>query len=171
MKTKQACYVLMLGLVSALAPGISWADVSSPDLAHRGALASRIDYIYVGNLQQHDAAGRTLVWEGTIEGPLVGTMRWWFGPKPVPNGAFGGGTVAYYVARWEILDGDTVLIAGESAGKTVIPTGADGMCDGHGVVTEANGPFSPLKGRSIYETGPVVFTTNPISGTGMFVVY
>ena len=170
MKTKQVFHSLLFGLVLALMPGISWAEVSQPDLAKRGALASRIDYIYVGNLQQRDDAGRLLVWEGTIEGAFVGTMRWWFGASPVPNSNFGGGRVAYYVARWEILDGDVVVIAGESAGKTVIPTGADGMWDGHGVVTEGVGPFSVLKGRKIYETGPVVFTTSPISGTGMFVI-
>jgi hypothetical protein len=54
-------------------------------------------------------------------------------------------------------------------GKTVLPTGEDGMWDGHGVVTEGRRWFSPLKGRHIYETGPVI--KPEFYGTGIFVIY
>ena len=67
-----------------------------------------------------------------------------------------------------------MILAGESAGKTVIPDGEDGICDGHGIVLEANGDSSSLKGRKIYETGTVIIPTDPevpSTGAGMFVIY
>ena len=85
-----------------------------------------------------------------------------------------GGSVAFYAARWEIWDGEKLLLVGESAGKTVFPDSADGMWDGHGVVTKARKGFKRLKGRKVYETGPVIVGSNPplsYSGTGMFLIY
>ncbi len=101
-------------------------------------------------------------------------MKWWFGPSPVPGGVhYVGGRVGYYAGRWEIWDGETLLLAGESAGKTVTDDAArDGMWDGHGVVTEASEGFNRLKGRRVYETGPVIREGFPnIYGTGIFVIY
>jgi hypothetical protein len=48
-----------------------------------------------------------------------------------------------------------------------------GIWDGHGVVTEAHRGLNPLKGRHIYETGPVITPADhgPKSGTGLFVIY
>ena len=142
----------------------------------RGQLTSEMDYWFVGHLGQLDDEERLLVWEGTIQGDFTGEMKWWFVvPSPVSGSPYYmGGEVAFYSARWEIWDGDELLLAGESAGKTVFPDGADGMWDGHGVVTEASKGFNPLKGRKVYETGPVIVGSNPpvsYSGTGMFVIY
>jgi hypothetical protein len=134
------------------------------------ALTSEIEY-WLGTLEWDDE-GRQLVWEGTITGEITGEMKWWFvRPSPVSGGPFVGGGVAFYSARWEIWDGDELLLAGESAGKTVFYGDGDGMWDGHGVVTEAKGKFNPLKGRKVYETGPVVVGDGPPYGTGMFLVY
>ena len=66
------------------------------------------------------------------------------------------------------------MLAGESAGKTVIPEGQDGIWDGVGIVLEANGDLSSLKGRRIYETGIVVIPTDPevrSTGSGMYVIH
>jgi hypothetical protein len=71
------------------------------------------------------------------------------------------------------VDGNLIL-AGESSGKTVFPDGVDGIWDGHGVVTEANGRYNRLKGRKVSETGTVlVGPTPPLSytGTGLFTIY
>jgi hypothetical protein len=149
--------------------------VAVDDFAQRGQLTSQIDYRFVGHLQQWDLEGRLLVWQGSIVGDFTGEMKWWFEiPSPVSGGPFEGGRVSFYSARWEIWDGDELLLAGESAGKTVFPDGADGMWDGHGVVTEAAEGLNPLKGRKVYETGPVVVGELPpltFSGTGMFLMY
>jgi hypothetical protein len=141
----------------------------------RGQLTCEINYWFVGHLNQWDDEGRLLVWEGTIEGDITGEGKWWFViPSPVSGSAYVGGEVVFYSARWEIWDGEELLLAGESAGKTVFPDGADGMWDGHGVVTEASKGFNPLKGRKVYESGPVFVGSDPpvsYSGTGMFVIY
>ena len=99
-------------------------------------------------------------------------MYWWFYAKPTPNIAFTGGSIAYYTARWEIWDGDRLLLAGESAGKTVFPAdpAAAGIWDGHGVVTYGRGHLHALKGHKIYETGPVIKPA-PLYGTGIFSIY
>jgi hypothetical protein len=138
-------------------------------------LASTIDYSFVGHLERTDDEGRLLVWEATIDGDLQGTMKWWFVmPPPVADVEYTGGRVTFYAARWEIWSDEKLLLAGESAGKTNFRDGADGLWDGHGRVTVANGPYKSLKGRAIYETGPVIFGTEPpktFSGTGLFLIY
>lgn len=155
-----------------LAVGISFAD---DGLAATGRLVGKIDYWYVGHLEQLDDEGRLLVWEGTIDGDVTGKVKYWFVlPPPVPGGTFTGGEVAFYVARWEVRADNELLLAGESAGKTVYPDGEDGMWDGHGIVTDASPEFNALKGRKVYETGPVILGSDPpvsFSGTGMFQVY
>ena len=45
------------------------------------------------------------------------------------------------------------------------------MWDRHGVVTEARRGFNRLKGRRIYETGPVIWDPFPFYGTGIFSIY
>lgn len=171
MKIKSDLALLSLMLVLPLTLVTPMAKSSSSS----AALTSEIDYWFVGHLDQWDEEGRLLVWEGTIEGALTGEMKWWFAiPSPVSGGSFVGGGVAFYSSKWEIWDGAELLLAGESAGKTVFPDGADGMWDGHGVVTEASKELNRLKGRKVYETGPVVVgSTPPVSytGTGMFLVY
>jgi hypothetical protein len=163
---------LLLVLSMTLAGATAFADGSA---VPNGRLTSQIDYTFAGHLGQWDEEGRLLVWVGTIEGDFTAEIKWWFVmPSPVDGSTFTGGEVVFYAARWEIWDAGKLLLAGESAGKTVFPDGADGMWDGHGVVTEANGAFNPLKGRKVYETGPVIVGSNPpvsFSGTGMFLIY
>lgn len=166
MKIKVVRVLPSLVVALALTPATPMAESSSSS----SALTSRIDYEYVANGEMDDE-GRVLVWEGTIEGDITGTMKWWFGPSPAPYVGYQGGGVGYYEARWEIWDDAELLLAGESAGKTVIPDGADGMWDGHGVVTEASMELNTLKGRKVYETGPVIWDPFPFSGTGIFLIY
>jgi hypothetical protein len=173
---------LLLVLPMTLTTAMAFADDGA---GRRGRLTSQIDYRFVGHLEQWDDEGRLLVWKGTIAGDFTGEMKWWFVmPSPVSgSGEYKGGSVTFYSARWEIWDGEELLLAGESAGKTIFPDGADGMWDGHGVVTEASRGlkgrkkskgFKRLKGRKVYETGPVILGDRPpvtYSGTGMFVIY
>ena len=143
--------------------------------AHREPLASEVVYQFVGHLEEVDDQGRLLVWEATIKGDVTGELKWWFvQPAPVSSTPYAGGRVDYYAARWEIRVNGELVLAGESAGKTVWPDGADGIWDGHGIVMEARGDFSTIMGRKTYETGPVIKGSNPpvsFSGTGMFLIY
>jgi hypothetical protein len=162
---------VLLVLSMTLAGATAFADdIPVP----HGVLTSQIDYWFVGHLGIFDDEGRLLGYDGTIQGDITGSIKYWLVlPPPVPTVTYVGGEMVVYAARWEIWDGEKLLLAGDSAGKTIIPDGADGMWDGHGVVTEANGRLSPLKGRKIYETGPVDNSDPPFSysGTGMFVIY
>jgi hypothetical protein len=138
-------------------------------------LTSTINYRFVGHLEQTDDEGRLLVWEATIDGDMQGTLKWWFvTPPPVAETRYANGRATFYAARWELWNDEEVLLAGESAGKTVFGDGGDGTWDGHGRVTVANGRYAPLKGRSVYESGPVILGAEPpmtLSGTGMFLIY
>lgn len=138
-------------------------------------LIGRIDYRFVGHLEQTDGAGRLLVWEADVEGALSGTMKWWFDtPPPVGEVAIGGGRVTFYSARWELWRDGSRLLAGVSTGKTVFSGGGDGIWDGHGTVTEGGGDYSALLGRRVYETGPVILGSDPpvsLAGTGLFAIY
>jgi len=174
MKTKIVCEMIsvLLLLSMNLAGAIAFADDAAVPSAR---LTGALDLTYVGHLEQMDDDGRLLVWAGSIEGDFAGEIKWWFvSPSPVSSSTYMGGEVNYYVARWEIWVDEELVLAGESAGKTVIPDHSDGMWDGHGVVTEAYGEFTPLKGRKVYETGPVILGSDPptsLSGTGMFQIY
>jgi hypothetical protein len=165
-----ACVLLILVLSGSGL--VAFAETQSVAAA---PLTSQIDYRFVGHLERFDDDGRLLVWEATIDGSVKGNMKWWFAsPPPVAGAEYDGVSLSFYSARWEIWSEDELLLAGESAGKTVFPTGADGVWDGHGIVTEARADFAALKGRRIYETGPVVVGSNPpvsYLGSGMFVIY
>lgn len=143
-------------------------------LASDALLTGALDLTYAGHLEKTDADGRLLVWEGRVEGDFAGKIRWWFvDPPPESSTEYLGGRVDYYRARWEIWVGEELVLAGESAGKTVAADQSDGIWDGHGVVTEAHGKFSRFKGYRTYETGPVIYGSNPpntLTGTGMFQV-
>ncbi len=145
------------------------------DGTHLESLVGEVVYQFAGHLEKIDEQGRLLVWEATIEGDVSGEMKWWFvQPAPVTSAPYAGGRVDYYVARWELRVAEELVLAGKSAGKTVWADGADGIWDGHGVVTEARGDFSMLKGHKTYETGPVLKGSNPpisFSGTGLFSIY
>jgi hypothetical protein len=171
MKTKFAwkstSAVLVLSMT--LAGAIAFADESD------ALLTGALDLAYAGNLEKTDDDGRLLVWEGGVGGDFGGTIRWWFiDPSPIVSTTYKGGTVNYYEARWEIWVDEELVLAGQSAGKTVTPDQSDGMWDGHGTVTEAYGKFARFKGRKVYETGPVIYGANPpdsLTGTGMFQIY
>jgi hypothetical protein len=140
-----------------------------------GPLAVQIEYRSVGHLEERDGDGWLLAWKADVSGDLEGEMWWWFpATPPAPESKYAGGEVGYYLARWEFWNGDELILAGESAGKTVISDGEDGIWDGHGIVLKASGELSALKGRKIYETGTVIMPTDPdvlSTGSGMFVIY
>ena len=167
---KSASVVLALSMT--LAGTIAFADDASVSDA---MLTGALDLTYAGNLEKTDDDGRLLVWEGSVGGDFGGTIRWWFiDPSPIVSTMYKGGTVNYYEARWEIWVDGVLVLAGQSAGKTVAPDQSDGMWDGHGIVIEAYGKFARFKGRKVYETGPVIYGSNPpdsLTGTGMFQIY
>ncbi len=136
------------------------------------SLRSTIDYVFVGHLGIFDPEGRRLVWEGEFHGDIEGHGLWWFvrggGPPNMPDAAH----VSFYEARWEIWDGDDLLLAGESAGTTALNRteprpDKDGIWRGQGIVTEANAPFEDWNGRHVYEGGNVNWDF-PYSGQGIF---
>jgi len=175
-----ASLLLVLSMTLAGTTALA-ADNAVPN----GRLASQIDYWFVGDQNITDSEGRLLVWEATIEGAFTGEMKWWFELPPAEDAVFDAGFLTFYAARWEIWSAGKLLLAGESAGKTVFPFPEDGIWDGHGVVTEAKGKLKPLKGRKgkhnpltgrkTYETGTVIWGTEPqdpyLSGRGMFLIY
>jgi hypothetical protein len=131
------------------------------------SLQNTIEYVFAGHLQTFDAQGRLLVWVGDIDGDIQGEMKWWSvlggGPPNMPEAAH----VGHYEARWEIWDGATLLLAGNSAGSTAQPPGKDGIWRGKGKVTETGAGFEEWNGRSIFEGGNVDWAF-PYSGEGMF---
>lgn len=166
----------LLGVVMLLfAAHSTQTNIAQADTAANDRFVGSISYSFVGHLGVTDDAGRSLVWEATIAGDISGTMKWWFvNPPPVTPIEHAGGKTSFYAARWEVWKDEVLLLAGESAGKTVFPDGADGVWDGHGRVTQAGGELSGLIGRSVYETGPVILGDDPprtMSGTGLFLVY
>ena len=163
---------LMLVLSALQATNIALAE---SDLAPGELVTGTITYRFVGHLGQTDDEGRSLVWEAKIEGDLQGKMKWWFvNPPPATDIVYTGGRLTFYAARWELWSEEELLVAGESAGKTNFRDDADGIWDGHGRVTEASGEYTSLKGRLVYETGPVILGSDPpksFSGTGVFQIY
>jgi hypothetical protein len=145
------------------APELSQSDQVTNTLA-KEPLQCTIVYLFVGHLEIFDAEGRLLVWDGEIHGDIEGQILWWFvlgaGP-PIPE----EGHVKFYEARWEIWDGDDLLLAGNSAGKTAMPPGKDGIWRGNGIVTEVSAGFEDWEGRHTHEGGNVNFVS-PISGSG-----
>jgi hypothetical protein len=140
-----------------------------------GPLTCQIEYRSVGHLGERNGEGWLLAWKAAVSGDLTGELRYWFPDSPpAPDATYSGGEVGYYLARWELWDEGELILAGESAGKTVIPEGEDGIWDGHGIVLETNSDLSSLRGRRIYETGTVILPSDPAvpsSGSGMFLVY
>lgn len=170
-KSRSVWTVSFLGLIISLAGSTA---IAKGHVVANEKLTTQIEYSFAAHLGQTDDEGRVLVWVATATGDIDGEVKWWFGPSPVNNSPF-----SYYSGRWEVWKDGELILAGESAGKTVFPGGLapdapDGIWDGHGVVTEAHGKYSPLKGRKIYETGPVVIGDGPpvtFNGIGMFMIY
>jgi hypothetical protein len=130
------------------------------------SLTGTIECWFVGHLGILDTEGRLLVWDGEIHGDIEGQILWWFvidGGPPMPETAH----VSFYEARWEILDGADLLLAGDSSGTTAKPPGKDGIWRGNGIVTEAYGEFEDWIGRQEYEAGSVYWDF-PYSGDGIF---
>ena len=165
-----ACFFLVL-----LVANTNQTTLADENVILGDRLIGKISYWFVGHLGETDNAGRLLVWEATIEGDVNGKMKWWFvNPPPIASVRYTNGQTSFYVARWELWNGDTLLLAGESAGKTDFPDNSDGMWDGHGRVTEAYGSFGAFSGHKVYESGPVIRgedSPRTFSGTGMFVIY
>ena len=102
-----------------------------------------------------------------IDGDIEGQILWWFVlvPPHVPEQAH----VGFYEARWEIWDGDDLLLAGESAGTTAMPKDKDGIWRGKGIVTETPVElYEDWIGRHVYESGSVVWLPFPFTGEGIF---
>jgi hypothetical protein len=132
-------------VLAALITGAARSTTSDRVPAAAGIVSARIDYYFVGDREQVDSEGRRLVFEATVEGDVSGTMNWWFvDPAPAPRVDYEGGYTDYYEARWEIRSNESLLLAGESVGKTFVLDGEEGIWDGHGVVTEAYGAFDDL---------------------------
>ena len=163
--------ILFIALASVIIPTTTRAKDTDSASREKALLTCQIDYELVVHLGKTDDVGRVLVWEGNIKGDIIGTVKWWFGAKPNKGGTIVGGKIAYYSARWEIWNGDTLILAGDSAGKTVTLGDADGIWDGNGIVTETCKKFAALKGGHIYESGSVVKGTDPaLSGSGIFTI-
>ena len=169
---------LVIGLVMAL-PGttvIADDDDDSDRAKARGVTASQADYWFVGHLGQTNDEGMPLIWEGVVSGAINGEGKWYFAvvPPVVEDPVF-----FFYEAKWEIWKDGKLVLAGESAGKTVFregvaPGAETGVWDGHGVVTFAKGKYRRFKGLKIYESGPVHMGDVPpvtFYGTGMILFY
>ena len=160
-------------LLTMMLPGA--AAFADDDAAIQGPIACQIEYWSVADQKERDDDGWLLAWKANVSGDLTGEMRWWFpASPPAPEGEYRGGKIGYYVARWEVWNGKELILAGESAGKTVISNGEDGIWDGHGIVMTAKGDLRSLIGRKTYETGTVVMPLDPSvhsTGVGMFVIY
>ena len=141
--------------------------VADPAIKPDPSLRCTIDYVFVGHLGTVDAEGRLLVWDGEIHEDIEGRILWWIVPEGGPPNMPVWAHVSFYEARWEILDGDDLLLAGDSAGKTATPPGKDGIWRGNGIVTEASAGFEDWIGRQTHEGGNVNWEF-PYSGSGIF---
>lgn len=172
LKSDLAPTTLLISLLMMLVGPTAFADDHDPN---SGLITCQIEYWSVTHLEERDEKGWLLAWKAKVSGDLTGELRYWFPETPpAPEGAYNNGEVGYYLARWELWNGDKLILAGESAGKTVIPDGEDGIWDGQGNVMEAYGDLASLKGRRTYETGTVIMPTDPdvaSTGSGMFVIY
>jgi hypothetical protein len=121
------------------------------------------DYYFMGHLEIIDPAKGLLAWEGTISGDINGSIRWWI---PV---LYETGQVTHFEdTRWEIWDGDTLLLAGEESGTTTDRPGLNGIWRANGTVTEAYGDYEYLVGRQVHDGGEFTWAPFPWHGWGEF---
>jgi methionine-rich copper-binding protein CopC len=179
--------LLAFSIILTLAFVTSMPLIAQNKHDHKASLRSITAYALAAQFGVTDDEGRLLVWKGPIIGDIDGYELWWFGEAP-PMEETEDFRVSHYVARWEIFDEDPLppdpndptklitnpsaklLLAGYSAGETVIPLsspGLDGIWDGRGKVKEACKKYKHLKGRLIYEGGPVIFEPFNYHGTGI----
>jgi hypothetical protein len=174
--------VLTLALITSM-PLIANDEI---DCKGKEPLRSISSYALAAQFGITDDEGRLLVWKSSLVGDIDGYEIWWFGEAP-PREETEDFRVSHYVARWEIYDVDPfpydetsetlvpnpdakLILAGYSAGETVVPLsspGLDGIWDGRGKVKEACKKYRHLKGRRIYEGGPVIFEPHNYHGTGI----
>lgn len=134
-------------------------------------LKATTEYAFVGHLEQFDAEGRLLAWEGTTSGDIEGKIRWWM---VVPFSVTG--QVTHFVEKWQILDdaGLVVILEGYNAGTTTNRPGKSGVWRSNGIVTYVNPDFPELAewlGRHMHESGEfswIVPGEFPFEGTGIF---
>jgi len=157
----------VLALVLLLVLGTVLADDGSMGAKKPApSLTGTTKYDFVGHLLQFDAEGRLLCWEGIISGDIEGVMLWWFDMDYFVS----TGQVSYWVDRWEIWDGEVLLLAGDEAGTTTAPPGKDGVWRGNGIVTDASEEFEDWIGRPMHDGGNVTWDEdgNPKDGEGTF---
>ncbi len=160
--------------VLALALLLVLGTVSADDAAMEAkkpapSLTGTTEYDFVGAADPPivDAEGRLLCWEGTISGDIEGVILWWFDMDYFVS----TGQVSHWVDRWEIWDGEVLLLAGDEAGTTTAPPGKDGVWRGNGIVTEASEEFEDWIGRPVHDGGSVTWEIPgvlPLNGEGTF---
>lgn len=131
-------------------------------------LECTIVYWLAGPPWIYDSEGRRWVWDGEIHGDIEGQIKWWFVPGGGPPNMPPAAHVSFYEARWEIWDGEDLLLAGNSSGTTAWPDGKDGIWRGNGVVTEGSAEYEGWVGRRIFEGGNVSSNPLPLHGQGIF---
>ena len=117
---------------------------------------------------EFDSEGRLLVWEGTISGPDIGgtrTIKWWGVPSTPTTGQ-----VFHFIERWEILDGEDLLLAGDDKGTTTARHGKNTIWRTNGIVTDADEAFEIWIGRHVHMGGDVTWEApgTPDFGNGIF---
>ena len=174
--------LLALGITLTLALIISMPLIADDNCKKHSKepLRSSCDCQLVAQFGITDEKERLLVWKAPLKGDIEGYILWWF-EQPGPSAElFADFQVRFYKARWEIFDQDPLppdgngklgsnpdaklLLAGYSAGETLIPLDppeSDGIWDGRGKVTKACKEFRHLRGRRLYEGGPVIMTPVP----------
>jgi len=131
------------------------------------SLTGTTEYDFRGADGIFDAEGRLLAWEGTIIGDIEGVIQWWMVvPMATPTGQ-----VSHYAGvRWEIWDGDDLLLAGYEAGSTTVRHGKNSVWRANGIVTEAYLGFENWIGRQVHDGGHFTWVEPglPDHGTGTF---
>ena len=138
--------VVVLGTV--LSGGAAQAKKPAP------SLRATTEYFFVALDGTVDAEGRVLCWEGpiSISGEIVGVIQWWMfldGPNAPSTGQVGH----HAGGRFEIWDGEVLLLAGDDEESTTVRHGKNSVWRGHGIVTDASKEFKDWIGRSMHEGG------------------
>jgi len=157
----------VLALVLLLVLGTVLADDGAMEAKKPApSLTGTTEYYFVGHLGTEDPEGRLLCWEGEIQGDIEGVILWWFDMDYFVS----MGQVSHWVDRWEIWDGEVLLLAGDEEGTTTAPPGKDGIWGGNGIVTEASEEFEDWIGRPMHDGGHFTWDEfgAPEHGTGTF---
>lgn len=115
---------------------------------------------------EYDFVGIGPTWEGTVSLPDGEyTIKWWGEPGTPTTGQ-----VFHFIERWEILDGDDLLLAGVDIGTTTIRHGKNSTWRTNGIVTEAYEDFENWIGRQVHMSGHFTWAAPglPDHGIGIF---